>query len=143
MNAKEKTGKKYSTIVSRLFQIVIQLDEDLQNELLQHAEMLLVKEKRENIRKTCDIPINYASNDRVYHDLIRNISANGIFIETRKPFIKGDEIIMTFRLKGFDKSLKLRGEIARTAQMGVGVEFKNISPHIEDMIRFIVRRMKE
>ena len=143
MNAKEKTGKKYSTIVSRLFQIVVQLDENLQKELLRHAETLLVKEKREEIRRSCDIPINYASNDRVYADQITNISANGLFIETRKPFIKGDEIIMTFRLQGFDKSLKLRGEIARETQMGVGVEFRNISPHIEDMIRFIVKQMKQ
>ena len=142
MNAKEKERKKYSHVVSRLFQLVIQLDEELQKEVLRHAETLLVKEKREDIRKSCDIPINYAAHDRVYADQIRNISANGLFIETRKPFVTGDEIIMTFRLDGFDKSLKLRGSVARTAQMGVGVEFRNISPHIEDMIRFIVKRMK-
>ena len=142
MNAKEKIRKKYSPIVSRLFQIVIQLDEELQQEILYQAETMLVKEKRENIRKGCDIPINYAAHDRVYADQITNISANGLFIETQKPFMKGDEVIMTFRLQGFDKSLKLRGEIARTAHQGVGVEFKNISPHIEDMIRFIVKRMK-
>ena len=142
MNAKEKPRKKYSPLLSRLFQVVIQLDEELQKEILHHAETLLVKEKREEIRKSCDIPINYAARDRVYADQIKNISANGLFIETGKPFMEGDEVIMTFRLDGFDKSLKLRGEIARKAKMGVGVEFKNISPHVEDMIRFIVKRMK-
>lgn len=42
---------------------------------------------------------------------------------------------------GFDKSLKLRGEIARANQTGIGVTYKNISPHIEEMIRAIVKRM--
>jgi len=49
---------------------------------------------------------------------------------------------MAFNLEGFDKSLKLRGKIARANQAGIGVAFKNISPHIEEMIRVIVNRMK-
>ena len=129
-------------IISKLFQIVIELGEEQQKELLQHAEALLVKEKRDNTRKSCNIPINYASNDRVYANQITNISASGLFIETRRPLIKGDEVIMNFRLEGFDKFLKLRGEIARTAQKGFGVAFKNTSPHVEEMIRYIVKRMK-
>ena len=143
MDTQKKTEKKYNIIISKLFQVVIELGEEQQKELLQHAEALLVQEKRNNIRKSCNIPINYAANDRVYANQITNISASGLFIETRRPLIKGDEVIMNFRLEGFDKSLKLRGEIARTAQMGFGVEFKNTSPHIEDMIRYIVKQMKE
>ena len=129
--------------MSKLFEIAIQLGEEQQKELLMHAESLLVKEERANIGKACNIPINYALNDRVYTNQITNISANGLFIETHKPLVKGDEVIMTFRLDGFDKSLKLRGEVTRTAQTGAGVEFKNISPHVIDMIRFIVKKMKQ
>ena len=142
MNTQEKTEKKYNITISKLFQMIIELNEEQQKKLLHHAETLLVKEKRDDIRKLCNIPINYASNDRVYSNQITNISANGLFIETQRPLIKGDEVIMTFRLEGFDKSLKLRGEIARTAQTGIGVEFRNTSPHIQDMIRYIVKQMK-
>jgi hypothetical protein len=49
---------------------------------------------------------------------------------------------MAFKLGGLDKSLKLRGEIARANQAGIGVAFKNVSPHIEEMLRAIVNRMK-
>jgi hypothetical protein len=56
--------------------------------------------------------------------------------------IRGDEVIMAFKLEGFDKSLKLRGEIARTNPAGIGVAFKNMSPHTEEMIRMILDRMK-
>jgi Tfp pilus assembly protein PilZ len=142
MSAQEKTVKKYNVAISKLFQIIIELDEEQQVELLSHAEQLLVKEKRGDIRRYCDIPVNYAANDHVYASKITDISANGLFIDTRRPLIRGDEVIMAFRLDGFDKSLKLTGEIARTNQAGIGVAFKNISPHTEEMIRTIVNRMK-
>ena len=142
MSAQEKTDKKYNVVISKLFQIIIELNQEKQNELLHHAEQLLVKEKRGDIRRSCDIPINYAANDHVYSSKITDISANGLFIDTRRPLIRGDEVIMAFKLEGFDKSLKLRGEIARTNQTGIGVAFKSISPHTEEMIRIILDRMK-
>jgi len=142
MGAQEKTDKKYNVVISKLFQIIIELNQEQQKELLYHAEQLLVKEKRENIRRSCDIPVNYAANDQLYASKITNISANGLFIDTRRPLIRGDEVIMTFKLEGFGKSLKLRGDIARANQAGIGVAFKKISPHIEEMIRAIVNRMK-
>jgi len=142
MSAQEKTGKKYNVIISQLFQIIIELNEEQQKKLLDHAEQLLVKEKRGDIRRSCDIPVNYAANDHVYSNKITNISANGLFIDARRPLIRGDEVIMAFKLAGFNNSLKLRGEIARTNQAGIGVAFKNVSPHLEEMIRAIVNRMK-
>jgi len=137
MSAQEKTNKKYNVVISKLFQMIIELNEEQQQELLDHAEQLIVREKRENIRKSCNIP-----DDHVYTNQITNISANGLFIETPRPLIKGNEVIMAFKLDGFEKSLKLRGEIARTNQTGIGVTYKNISPHVEEIIRAIVKRMK-
>lgn len=142
MSVQEQMTKRYNVTISRLFQVVINLGEDQQQALLRYAEKLLVKEKRGNIRKSCNIPISYASYDRVYTNQIKNISANGLFIETRRPLLVGDDIIMTFRLDGFSKSLKLRGEIAHATRAGVGVEFKDISPHIEEMIRVMLEQMK-
>jgi hypothetical protein len=54
----------------------------------------------------------------------------------------GDEIVMTFRLEGFDKPFKIRGEIAHATRSGVGVEFKVISPYIEEMLRSVIKGMK-
>ena len=142
MNAQEKTEKKYNVAISRLFQIIIELNEAQQNQLLYHAEQLLVTEKRRDIRRSCTIPVNYAANDRVFSNQITNISANGLFIENQQHLTRGDEVIMAFKLTDLDKSLKLRGEIARASQAGIGVAFRNISPHIEEMIRVIVNRKK-
>ena len=142
MNAQEKTEKKYNVAISRLFQIIIELNEEQQNQLLCHAEQLLVTEKRRNIRRSCTIPVNYAVNDRVFSNQITNISENGLFIENQQHLKRGDEVIMAFKLKDLDKSIKLRGEIARASQAGIGVAFRNISPHIEEIIRVIVNRKK-
>jgi hypothetical protein len=49
---------------------------------------------------------------------------------------------MTFRLDGFDKPIKVRGEIAHATRSGVGVEFKDISPYLEEMLRTVIKRMK-
>ena len=142
MSTQEQTQKEKNATLTKLFQIAVELNEDQQEELLSHAEQLLIEDKRENIRRSCNIPVSYAANDRVYSNQITNISADGLFIETRRSLIRGEEVIMAFKLEGFDKSLKLRGEITRANQSGVGVAYKNVSPHIEEMIRVIVNRMK-
>jgi Tfp pilus assembly protein PilZ len=142
MNAEEKPTKKYNVVISQLFQIIINLEEEQQEALLRYAEDLLVKEKRSDIRKACSIPINFAAYDRVYSNHIKNISPNGLFIETQRPLLVGDEIIMTFRLEGFDRWLKVRGEVAHATRLGVGVEFKNISPYTEEMLKTVLKRMK-
>jgi len=142
MNAQEKKAKKYNVIISKLFQVVINLGEEQQLALLRHAEELLVKEKRINIRKACEIPLNYAANNRVYSNHIKNISRSGVFIETQRPFIVGEEIIMSFKLEGFERPLKIKGEIAHATREGVGVEFKDLSTYIEEMIGVVVKRMK-
>ena len=49
--------------------------------------------------------------------------------------------IMTFQLQGLDKPLKLRGEFAHATRAGVGVEFKNVSPYIEESIRTAIKGM--
>jgi Tfp pilus assembly protein PilZ len=142
MGAEEKAAKKYNVVISKLFQVVINLGEEQQEALLHHAEELLSEGKRLGIRKSCTIPINFAAYDRVYSNHIKNISANGLFIETQRPLLVGDEIVMTFRLQGLDKPLKLRGEIAHATRAGVGVEFKDVSPYIEELLRTVIKGMK-
>ena len=142
MSTQNQASKRYNVVLSKLFQIVIDLTEEQQLALLRHAEDLFAKEKRISIRKSCDIPVNYATDYRVYSNNIKNISQNGLFIDSQRPLIVGDEIIMNFRLDGFNKPLKIKGEIAHTTRQGVGVEFKDISPYIREMIGILLRRIK-
>ena len=143
MSISEKELKKYNTLIYKLFNIVLNLNEKQQQILLQHAEELFLQEKREHIRKAVKIPVYYATYDRVYSNYIKNISQNGLFIETQRPLFVGEEILMTFRLKGFDKPVKIKGEVAHATRAGIGVEFKNTSPYLMQIIGLLIDRMED
>lgn len=143
MSISEKELKKYNTLIYQLFNIVLNLSEKQQKILLQHAEELFLQEKRVHIRKAVKIPVYYSTYDRVYSNYIKNISQNGLFIETQRPLFVGEDIIMTFRLKGFDKPVKIKGEVAHATRAGIGVEFKNASPYLMQIIGLLIDRMEE
>ena len=111
--------------------------------LLQYAEDLLTKERRAFIRKSCSIPVSYATYDRVYTNIIKNISQKGVFIETQRPLFVGEELILSFSMAGFGKPLKVKGEIVQVNRSGIGVEFKNTSTYVEEMLAVLINRMKE
>ncbi len=134
--------KKYNVVIPKLFQIILNLPEEKQVALLQHAEELLVKERRAFVRKSCSIPVSYATYDRVYSNTIKNISQKGVFIETQRPLFVGEELVMSFSMKGFGKPLKVKGEIVQVSRSGIGVEFKRMSPYVEEMIAKLISRMK-
>ena len=134
--------KKYNVVIPKLFQIILNLPEEKQLALLQHAEELLVRERRAFIRKSRSIPVSYATYDRVYSNTIKNISQRGVFIETKRPLFVGEELVMSFTMQGFGKPLKIKGEIVQVSRSGIGVEFKNMSPYVEEMIAKLINRMK-
>lgn len=142
MKVPQTSLKKYNVVIPKLFQIILNLPEEKQLALLQHAEELLVKERRAFVRKSCSIPVSYATYDRVYSNIIKNISQKGVFIETKRPLFVGEELILSFSMPGFGKPLKVKGEIVQVSRSGIGVEFKNMSPYVEEMIATLINRMK-
>ena len=142
MKISDNSLKKYNVVIPKLFQIILNLPEEKQHLLLQYAEELLVKERRAFIRKKCSIPVSYATYDRVYSNTIKNISQKGVFIETQRPLFVGEELILSFSMPGFGKPLKVKGEIVQVSRSGIGVEFKNMSPYVEEMVAKLINRMK-
>ena len=135
--------KKYNVVIPKLFQIILNLPEDKQSVLLKYAEDLLTKERRAVIRKSCSIPVSYSTYDRVYTNIIKNISQKGVFIETQRPLFVGEELMLSFSMTGLDKPLKVNGEIVQVNRSGIGVEFKNMSPYVMEMLATLIDRMKE
>ena len=135
--------QKYNVVIPKLFQIILNLPEEKQSVLLKYAEDLLTKERRAFIRKSCSIPVTYSTYDRVYTNTIKNISQKGVFIETQRPLFVGEELILSFSMDGFDKPLKINGEIVQVNRSGIGVEFKNMSPYVVEMLATLIDRMKE
>lgn len=143
MNVSEGDLKKYNVVIPKLFQLVLNLPEEKQAVLLKYAKDLLTVERRAYIRKSCSIPASYATYDRYYMDTITNISQKGVFIESRRPLFVGEEIAMSFSIEGFEKPIKIKGEIVQVNRSGIGVEFKDVSPYIEEMLANLIDRMQE
>jgi Tfp pilus assembly protein PilZ len=55
----------------------------------------------------------------------------------------GEEILMTFNIKGFNKPLKVSGEIAHANDAGIGVKFKDLNPHVADKLENVVIQMRD
>jgi hypothetical protein len=135
--------KKYNIIISKLIEIILKLKQEHQVKLLKYAEELLIEDKRSSVRKACEIPINFASQNQIFTDQIKDISKSGLFIETTKPLFIGERVIMSFNMNGYDRPFKIRGEIVHANRSGVGVEYREISPYLVDMIGALVDRIQD
>jgi hypothetical protein len=145
MNVFEKvvTFKKYSVVVPKLFNLILNMNHAQQARLLEKAEELFSNERRVYQRKSCRIPVRYATYDRIFSNYITNMSQNGIFIETQKPLFIGEEVILNFKLEGFNEPLKIKGEVAHATRSGVGFEFIDVHPKLSEMMGLIIDEMEE
>ena len=80
-------------------------------------------EFREFPRKKYTTSVDYAIEDRLYHDFSRDISVGGIFIETKEKFHIGQQLSMSIPVRKGDKPIRLKGIIVRVADDGIGVAF--------------------
>jgi Tfp pilus assembly protein PilZ len=138
----EKKTKKYNLTLPKLFETILKLDLDQQERVLKYAEDLLYEDKRGAVRKKCEIPISYVSSNRINSDHIANISQSGIFIETNNSLKVGEDVFISFNMQGYDRAFKFKGVIVYRNRIGVGVEFKDVRPYIEQMLGALVNRLK-
>ena len=136
-STKDQNVKHYNVTISELIKLILSLNEEHQKALLKKGRELLSKEKRAP-RKSCEIPVKYATFDRVYSDRIKNISQSGVFIETRRPIFVGEEILMEFKMEGVNKTLKISGKVVHASSQGVGIEFKNVDPALAQIMPAIL-----
>ena len=130
---KDQKIKQYNVTISKLIELILNLNEEHQQALLKKGEELLSKEKRAP-RKSCKIPVRYKTFDRVYSDQIMNISQSGVFIDTRRPIFVGEEISMDFKIAGVNKALTMEGKVVHASSRGVGIEFKEVDPYLAQIL---------
>ena len=82
-------------------------------------------EQRSVQRKEHLIQTHFIIQDKVHSGYISNISKIGAFIEAVGPFVREQEIILTFQLPKGQKNFKLKGIIVRVEPTGIGVKFEN------------------
>ena len=79
--------------------------------------------QRKYDRKEFSMIVDYNVNDRYYRDFIQDISESGLFIKTPQMFSEGQKVKMTFMSPDYQKPFKIKGEIVRAHEDGVGVKF--------------------
>jgi len=117
------------------------MSEDEQLALLKELEERLFKGRRKHEREPFFMAVDYSTKDRFYKDYIQDISAGGVFIETRIPFRAGQEVSLTFPLPNYQKYIKIMGEVARVTTRGIGVKFKTVDQDQEVMIKSLLQRL--
>lgn len=113
--------------MTKLFDLILNLSSEEHRFLLKKIEKLNLKEKREYPRKVCRIPVRYYYNEGVFNNFIVNIGLGGCFIETQKPFLIGEKLLMDIQLNGEAKSIRVKGEVTNANRMGMGIEFEKVS----------------
>ena len=127
-----------SSVTARLLEVIKKMSEDEQLALLKELEERLFKGRRKHEREPFFMAVNYSTKDRFYKDYIQDISAGGVFIETRIPFRAGQEVSLTFPLPNYQKYIKIMGEVARVTPEGIGVKFKTVNQDQEVMIKSLL-----
>ncbi len=118
-------------IRSRISEIISRMSEAQSRKFLKGLEkwqQFNLVENRKYQRKKTFILVD-CSNDRiVFTDFIQNLSASGLFIETRLPLYVGEELSLTFSLTDIEDHVKITGKIVRVDSKGIGVQFEELLP---------------
>ena len=126
MNMPEIKYQKYNIVLAKLFNLIIDLNEEQQWVLLKEVEKKFLKEKRGNVRKPCRVPVRYINNNRIFSGFIINFSHDGCFIETDEPLFVGEEILMDIGFDSYNKAIRINGIVAHVNRLGIGVKYKEI-----------------
>jgi Tfp pilus assembly protein PilZ len=136
-------------VTSELLKLIIDMSGDEKDQLLQQLEDVFDEDKsvrtlnldddesfmRGNARKTCLIPVAYKVEDRSFKSYIIDISAVGVFIESKDLYPIGRKITMSLTLPNHHQALQLKGRVARSGAQGIGVKFDDLKPAQQTLIQ--------
>ena len=91
--------------------------------------------RREHSRKSCSVYVDFATEGSAFSGAIKNLSMNGLFIETSEQFLPGQIITLTFSLPNHPKPFKTNAKVVRQSARGVGVQFKLPSKYLEELLK--------
>lgn len=82
-----------------------------------------LKEKRGSRRFFSSSPVSYATRGIAYEDFLLDVSAGGVFIETKAVFAVGETLTLTFPMPGHQHYITVTGRVVRADGHGIGVQF--------------------
>ena len=141
---KQLLGERFT---KNLFRMILEMNDDQQRQLLQRLEGMRLQDgqidRRSHMRKSCLIGVNYEVDGRHFKSFILDISAFGVFIETRDLLPVGKEVNMNFTLPNNKAAYQLTGEIVWSGMHGIGVRFKYLTQRQLEVIRSFSEKMED
>ncbi len=131
---------KTSDVTNQLVELIKEISEEKQRFLLDLVKKWAGQKER-HARKGCLIPVDYATSDRNFSDYIQDISASGVFIQTRQPLKEGQEVTLAFSVLDTENPFKIVGKIVRSEPTGIAVQFENLTQYREWIIESLLEEM--
>lgn len=79
-------------------------------------------DRRQATRMPYETLLAYASRNTAGKGKVRDISSEGLFLETPRMFEVGEQLDMDFHFRHGQKNMAIMGEITRITPTGVGVK---------------------
>ena len=80
------------------------------------------KELRKYQRKAYSEPVLFATQDRIFEGLTKNVSPSGVYLEAKENFEVGQIITLAMPFKN-EKKFKIKGEVVWSDGRGFGIRF--------------------
>lgn len=129
------------TITEQLIRLIRNMSEGKQKKLLDLLNEWKMLGQREHDRRSCLIAVDYSTQERFFRDFIQDISAGGVFIETRELFASGQEIHLTFSIPNSEIPFRITGKVTRTNENGIAVKFKKVSKYQEEILQTLLEKI--
>lgn len=79
--------------------------------------------QRQYTRRTAYIIAEFSTSEGKFRDVIKNISAGGLFVRTLHKVTVGQPITLQFPLFSFEQTIKVSGIVSRIDLIGFAVTF--------------------
>ncbi len=129
-------------MLEEIIKRVRNLNQDQQKEILEILKTWQVGKQREYQRLKAKSDIDVVIGNRVIQTDTNDISASGIYINTKGKFETNKTVRIVFSIPGVDKSFKLKGMIVRVEKSGIAIEFENITPYFRKILDNIIWESK-
>ena len=89
-------------------------------------------ERRRHPRLATYIIARYTVKEGMFRDVIKNISAGGLYITTMRDIAVGQSIELEFPLFDVERNIRIRGKVVRRDEHGIAVAFDELLEGLSD-----------
>lgn len=107
-------------VLKELIEFLDSLPEKVQRDI--YNELIKRPIKRKYIRRIIGKEIGYAVAGTEYIDVLRDMSYEGVFIETKNRFTVGQAVQLEIPMNNSPKLIRTTGVIVRVTKDGVGIK---------------------